>query len=50
MQSVESVFDWRAFISVENDSAACNNAADGVAGDGVGNDRTVVGEARDSEV
>lgn len=50
MQSVEAVFDWRAFISGENDSTACENAADGVDGDSVGNDRPDAGEAKDSEV
>lgn len=50
MQSVEAVFDWRAFISGENDSADCKIAADGVAGDSVGNDRTCADEAKDSEI
>ena len=50
IQSVEAVFDWRAFVSEESDSIACKSAADGVVGDSVGNDRTCADEAKDSEV
>ena len=50
IQSVEAVFDWRAFVSEESDSTACKSAADGVVGDSAGNDRTCADEAKDSEV
>ena len=50
IQSVEAVFDWRAFVSEESDSTACKSAADGVVGDSAGNDRTCVDEVKDSEV
>lgn len=50
IQSVEAVFDWRAFVSEESDSTACKSAADGVVGDSAGNDRTCADGAKDSEV
>jgi len=50
IQSVEAVFDWRAFVFEESDSIACKSAADGVVGDSAGNDRTCADEAKDSEV
>ena len=50
IQSVEAVFDWRAFISGESEGASCGIGADSVIGETACGGRTDDAEAEDSEV